>query len=168
MIKVEMTGLAKIKAGLKKASQKKQAEIDLELGYIAKEIESLAKQKAPVNFGVLRASIYSEKRGKQWFVGATKEYAIFIEFGTVLKVDIPSDFASEIRSQPYEKRPNTFDKMIESLTLWAKRKGVPEGAVYPIAMTLLKEGMEPKPFLIPAYRKAIKGVRAKINRILNG
>ena len=45
--------------------------------------------------------------------------------------------------------------MVEALTLWVKRKGIGGGndksIAYAIAVSILRKGMRPQPFLIPAF-----------------
>lgn len=45
--------------------------------------------------------------------------------------------------------------MVEALTLWVKRKGIGGGKdksiAYAIAISILRKGMRPQPFLIPSF-----------------
>lgn len=85
----------------------------------ARELESDAKQLAPVDLGKLRQSISAEKiTEKTWKVYANSTglapYAAYIEFGTGGKVSVPSELAEmadkfrgkglkkiDLRPQPY-------------------------------------------------------------------
>ena len=58
----------------------KAAEKELQL--TALEIERDAKLNAPVDTGMLRASITSTGSGSEYEIGTNLEYAPFVEFGT--------------------------------------------------------------------------------------
>ena len=58
----------------------KAAEKELQL--TALEIERDAKLKAPVDTGMLRASITSTGSGSEYEIGTNLEYAPFVEYGT--------------------------------------------------------------------------------------
>jgi HK97 gp10 family phage protein len=45
-------------------------------------IQRLAKQNAPVDTGVLRASIYNKHEGLEAFIGTNKDYGLYQEYGT--------------------------------------------------------------------------------------
>jgi hypothetical protein len=62
--------------------------------------------------------------------------------------------------------------MVEALTLWVKAKGIgngknQKGLAYIIALSILRKGLRPQPFLIPAYEQEIPKLKTNIKRILN-
>ena len=63
--------------------------------------------------------------------------------------------------------------MVEALTLWVRRKGIGGGKdksiAYAIAISILRKGMRPQPFLIPAFEtekpKMIKNILNAIKNV---
>jgi HK97 gp10 family phage protein len=146
-----------------------QEEVKDEISASALNIQSGAKRLAPVNFGQLRNSIYLKEqkvqKGVVFTVGAKASYAPYVEFGTGGKVSIPAGF-EELASGFKGKKAGTFKDMVEALTLWVRRKGIGGGKdksiAYAIAISILRKGMRPQPFLIPAFQaekpKLIKNI----------
>jgi hypothetical protein len=63
--------------------------------------------------------------------------------------------------------------MVEALTLWVRRKGIGGGndksIAYAIAISILKKGMRPQPFLIPSFEtekpKMINNIKKAIENV---
>jgi HK97 gp10 family phage protein len=146
-----------------------QQEVKDEISASALNIQTGAKRLAPVNFGQLRNSIYLKEqkieKGIVFTVGASASYAPYVEFGTGGKVSIPAGF-EDLASGFKGKKAGTFKDMVEALTLWVRRKGIGGGndksIAYAIAISILRKGMRPQPFLIPAFEtekpKLIKNI----------
>ena len=140
-----------------------------EVNASALNIQSGAKRLAPVNFGQLRNSIYLKEqnveKGYIFTVGAKASYAPYVEFGTGGKVSIPAGF-EELASGFKGKKAGTFKDMVQALTLWVRRKGIggsnDKATAYAIAISILRKGMRPQPFLIPSFQtekpKMIKNI----------
>jgi HK97 gp10 family phage protein len=137
---------------------KVQQGIKDEISASALKIQSSAKRLAPVNFGQLRNSIYLKEqkveKGYVFTVGSNASYAPYVEFGTGGKVSIPKGF-EELANGFKGKKSGTFKDMVEALTLWVRRKGIGGGndksIAYAIAISILRKGMQPQAFLIPAF-----------------
>jgi HK97 gp10 family phage protein len=148
---------------------KVQQQVKDEINASALNIQSGAKRLAPVNFGQLRNSIYLKERkvekGIVYTVGSNASYAPYVEFGTGGKVSIPAGF-EDLASGFKGKKAGTFKDMVQALTLWVRRKGIGGGKdksiAYAIALSILRKGMRPQPFLIPAFQtekpKLIKNI----------
>ena len=148
---------------------KVQEDVKNEISASALNIQSGAKRLAPVNFGQLRNSIYLKEqkveKGVVYTVGSNASYAPYVEFGTGGKVSIPRGF-EELASGFKGKKAGTFKDMVQALTLWVKRKGIGGGKdksiAYAIAISILRNGMRPQPFLIPSFEaekpKLIKNI----------
>ena len=67
---------------LEKRVEKAIKAAEKELQLTALEIERDAKLNAPVDTGMLRASITSTGSGSEYEIGTNLEYAPFVEFGT--------------------------------------------------------------------------------------
>ena len=120
-------------------------------------------------------------------IGSKLPYAPYIEFGTGGKVTIPAGY-EQFASQFKGSKGGTFAQLLRALIEWVKRKGIVgtysvktgrrtgnksiqqkqnESAAYAIALSILKKGLRPHPFLIPAYEQEIPKLKTNIKRILN-
>lgn len=188
---LQVNGMDKLFNDLNKLSEKIKLEIALEINASALNIQSNAKKNAPVNFGILRNSIQLKEElgnGKLTYtVGSKLSYAPYVEFGTGGKVTIPSgyeNFAGQFKG----KTGGTFQEMLKALVEWVKRKGITgtysvktgrrtgnksiqskqnESAAYAIALSILRKGLRPQPYLIPAYEEEIPKLKEKIKNIIN-
>lgn len=115
-------------------------------------IESDAKVRAPVNFGVLRSSIYSRNIKTKIVVGVRAKYAAFVEFGTKKNVKVPVGYQA-FAKQFVGGGAGSAQDAFESISLWAKRKKINPEFVYPIFQKIMKDGIKPKPFFVPAIEK---------------
>ena len=165
----DIGNLSEVLKRLDTLDAKVQQEVKDEISASALNIQSGAKRLAPVNFGQLRNSIYLKEqkvqKGVVFTVGAKASYAPYIEFGTGGKVSIPAGF-EQLASGFKGKKVGTFKDMVQALTLWVRRKGIGGGKdksiAYAIAISILRKGIRPQPFLIPAFQtekpKLIKNI----------
>jgi phage gpG-like protein len=136
-----------------------------EMEVTGKEIESGAKQDAPVNLGQLRSSIYSRRDGNTIKIGVNANYGHIIEFGSKtlvdksLKQDV-AEYAAKLKGLP--KSSGNF---LESIKFWIKRKGIDESLAYPIMLKILRVGVKPKPYLFPNFYKALPKLRQRLKQI---
>ena len=120
-------------------------------------VELEAKQLAPVDEGHLKGSIFQQPGRLSSTVGASVNYASFMEFGTrkfaaAYISTLPADWQTFARQ--YKGGGNgTFQEFVMSLVGWCKRHGISEKAAYPIALKILRNGLKPHPFLYPAFNK---------------
>lgn len=179
MVRVDIIGLDQFTNSIKNASKKVQAGVAADVEGAANEFEAGAISKLISqggDTGTLAKSIGKKQVSTfEWDVFVGAYYAPFIEFGTKGKYRNPLG----VEPPAYTKKGN-FQQMIASLEKWVKRKGI--GVTYKvatrrknkqtkddirqiafaIAVSLLKNGVTPKPFFYPN----VKPVEAKlINRI---
>lgn len=132
---------------------------------IARQIELDAKDKAPVNFGKLQQSISVaqdiKSKGQIWRVYVNAEYGAYIEFGTGAKVKVPAEF-QDIANSFRGKKTGSFEQGLKSITAWCRAKGIDEKKAKWIFLKILGAGINPQPFLYPAY---IKGKRDYLNNL---
>ena len=124
----------------------------------------VSKQSAPVDSGFLRNSIGEEKKTdfiRQYFVNAN--YAAFLEFGTGARVEVPNEL-KEVAAQFRGPYPGTFDAGLESVKDWCRRNGIDEDAAFPIFMSILRRGIEPRPFIYPALKQEFITFRRDIEQ----
>lgn len=150
MAKVE--GISQLIKQFEKFGEDVKLRADAELSDTADEIADLAKKNAPANLGKLRQSI-QPLRGKeklQWGVVAKEPYSGFVEFGTGIKVVVPAEM-KEIAQQIRNNKTEGPDTALDAIQDWCRQKGIDEQAAWPILMSILNEGLRPRPFLYPAW-----------------
>jgi phage gpG-like protein len=116
------------------------------VGYIGQNVNT--------GTGHLKQSMYVRFINKNLAeVGNRADYAGYVEFGTGKKVSVPPEFtsiASKVKSRPSK----SFAEGLQAIRDWCKRLGIDVKAAYPIFMSILRDGVRPRPFLYPAYRDA--------------
>jgi HK97 gp10 family phage protein len=172
----DITNISEVLGKLQSFDKKVQQDVKDEVNASALNIQSGAKRLAPVNLGQLRNSIYLKEqkvdKGFVFTVGSNASYAPYVEFGTGGKVSIPAGF-EELASGFKGKKAGTFKDMVQALTLWVRRKGIGGGndksIAYAIAISILKKGMRPQPFLIPSFEtekpKMISNIKKAIENV---
>ena len=130
-------GLSGAKNSLRIQGVKVEETVKKEVARAGRKGEVLAKQKAPVEFGQLRQSIFyqSTKKGFGARITANMKYAAYQEFGTGGSVDIPQGFekvAAEfkkggkinMKAQPYliPSAKIAFEGLVKNLKKLERRK----------------------------------------------
>ena len=174
-ISVDITGTTDLLKRFDKLDKAVKANIKDEVNASALKIQADAKKLAPVNLGTLRNSIYlveQDKGNNQYIygVGSSASYASYVEFGTGGKVSIPagySDYAAQFKG----KTGGKFKDMVLALTEWVLKKGIASGkqsksVAYAIALSILRRGLRPQPFLIPAFETEKNKLLARIEKII--
>lgn len=98
-------------------------------------------------------------------VGNRAEYAGYVEFGTGKQVSVPTEFsnlASAIRSNPTD----SFEMGLRKIKDWCKMRGIDIKAAYPIFMSILRNGVRPRPFFYPAYLDAKRYMKEESEKAL--
>jgi HK97 gp10 family phage protein len=169
---VSLGGMKELEGKLNKLTTALKVDVGDEINASVIKIENQAKRLAPVNFGQLRGSIAHSKDSELTYsVAANASYSAYVEFGTGPQVNVPADFKSYAQ-QFKGKSGGKFKDMVEALTLWVKRKGVgngknDKGLAYVIALSILRKGMRPQPFLVPAYEMEKPKLIQRLNKLLN-
>ena len=169
---VSLGGMKELEGKLKNLTTALKVDVGDEINASVIKIENQAKRLAPVNFGQLRGSIAHSKDSELTYsVAANASYSAYVEFGTGPQVNVPADFKSYAQ-QFKGKSGGKFKDMVEALTLWVKRKGVgngknDKGLAYVIALSILRKGMRPQPFLVPAYEMEKPKLIQRLNKLLN-
>ena len=163
---VIIKGLASTIAELRAYGKDIDKMIDAETESIAFQIETDAKKLAPKNFGKLAQSIsHAKVKPALYKVTVNELYGAYMEFGTGSKVNVPAEFA-DMASSFKGKKQGTFKQGLEAIKVWCKSKGIPEEAAYPIFAKILGAGINPQPFLYPAYIKGKKDYQNNLERLL--
>lgn len=159
-------GLKKVLSNLKKFGAEAAVEIDIITKATALDIAKDAKTLAPKNMGKLAQSIYEVELGEADYkvvVGAS--YGAYVEFGTGIKVQVPTEM-QEIASQFKNKKSGSFETGLRSIKDWCKNKGIDESAAYPIFISILNKGIQPQPYLYPAFVKGRKEYKKDLKKLL--
>jgi len=169
---LSLSGIKELEGKLKNLTTAIKVDVGDEINASVIKIENQAKRLAPVNFGQLRGSIAHSKDSELTYsVAANASYSAYVEFGTGPQVNVPADFKSYAQ-QFKGKSGGKFKDMVEALTLWVKRKGIgngknDKGLAYVIALSILRKGMRPQPFLVPAYEMEKPKLIQRLNKLLN-
>ncbi len=166
MANIQVKGVNETIAALRKFGKDTEKQINAETEAIAFQIEGDAKKLAPKNFGKLAQSISHEKVNPSLYKVTVNElYGAYMEFGTGTKVNVPAEF-KDIAASFKGKRTGTWRQALESIKIWCKSKGIDEKAAYPILAKILGAGINPQPFLYPAYQKGKKDYISNLNKLL--
>lgn len=169
---VNLQGIKEVQEALKNIDVSVKKDVSNEINASALKIQNDAKRLAPVNFGQLRNGIQLEKVSDLTFsVESKASYSPYVEFGTGGKVSVPADFQAYAQTFKGGKG-GKFKDFVAALTLWVKRKGIgngknDKGLAYVIALNILRKGLRPQPFLIPAYEKEKPQLIKRIKDLLN-
>jgi len=159
-------GVSSVIAELKQFGKDAEKLIDAETEAIAFQIEGDAKRLAPKNFGKLAQSIsHSKPKPMNRKVTVNELYGAYMEFGTGAKVVVPTEF-KDMAATFKGGTGQTFAQGLEAIKLWCRSKGIPEEAAYPIFAKILGAGINPSPFLYPAYQKGKKDYIKNLERVL--
>ena len=169
---VTIKGLSSTISELRKFGEKAEKLINAETQSTAFNIEEDAKKRAPKNFGKLAQSISTSQpisdKNKSIIsrvITVNEIYGAYMEFGTGSKVNVPAEFA-DMAATFKGKKQGTFKQGLEAIKVWCKAKGIPEEAAYPIFAKILGAGINPRPFLYPAYIKGKSEYQNNLERLL--
>jgi HK97 gp10 family phage protein len=188
-ITLKVTGIDNLRNDLGKLNKAVANDVATEIAASALNIEKNAKRLAPVNFGTLRRSIYTERVSKLTYaVGASASYAPYIEFGTGGKVSIPVGYESYAATFKGQKKGTYYDFLM-AIVEWIKKKGIKAGTysvktkrrlgskskkfdedvalAERIAYSILKKGIRPQPFLIPSFQQEIPELFIRLKKLLD-
>lgn len=159
-------GISQVISELRSINKEVEKLINSETQAIAFQIENDAKKLAPKNFGKLAQSISNKKiKDSQYKITVNEFYGAYMEFGTGTKVQVPAEF-SDIAKSFKGKKSGTFEKGLEAIKVWCRSKGIDEKAAYAIFAKILGAGINPQPFLYPAWIKGKKDYENNLRKLL--
>ena len=167
----DIKGMKELLAKLKKLGKEGEESIAVVTADAAQNITGKAKLYAPVNFGKLRQGIIPRAINKlTWEVVATEPYSAYLEFGTGISVSVPAEM-QDIASQ-FKGGRISEGTLYEAIKEWARNKGIPKDVVYFIYLKILKKGIDPHPFLYPAFVEGrvqyIEELKKELEFLTNG
>lgn len=94
-VTLEIQGLKELQKKLGKLPVNLVQEVDAEMGAVAKRFENRAVEAVPVDNGLLKGAITTERKGEMDYeVTAGKDYAAYVEFGTITLVRVPAELTA--------------------------------------------------------------------------
>ena len=190
MFKVTITGMAGLKAEFASMAKELPDIVSGELETMSQEWVKLAKTDAPADQGALRGSITYYPAGPMKYENvAQKFYAPFMEVGTKGKYQpIPGTEAIAAEFKGY--KGGDFMELLRMIVRWVKRKGITGtysvktrkrsgnkinqfaedySAAWPIAMSILKNGVNPHPFFFKqmhiVWPQMVRNVESRIAQV---
>jgi hypothetical protein len=171
--KFDINGLDQLQKRLINMPNKIKKEVGAEIQDGARRINAKQLRLAPVDEGGIKQSTVTKKVSElEVDLTSSKRYTPFMEFGTKRRVRIPAEL-QEYASQFNLKGPNIgFDAFLKIITAWVRRKGIAgrfsvktkrrlgskskqdqedAGAAFPIALSILRHGVNPHPFFFQPY-----------------
>ena len=167
MFKVKVTGLAGLKAEFATLSSDLPKIVSSELQSMSQEWVLLAKKDAPADQATLKGGISFSQRDKLVYdIFSNAFYSPFMEFGTKGKYQ-PIPGTEKIAAEFKGYKGGDFMELLRNIVRWVKRKGITGtysvktrkrtgskinqiaedySAAWPIAMSILKNGVNPHPF----------------------
>lgn len=159
-------GISQVIAELRKFGKDAEKIISAETQDVAFQIEEDAKKLAPKNFGKLAQSISRQKVDEtNYKVTVNESYGAYMEFGTGTKINIPAEF-SDMAATFRGPTGKSYKDGLEAIKAWCIAKGIDEKAAYPIFAKILGAGVNPQPFLYPAWTKGKKDYLNNLNKVL--
>lgn len=152
-----------------------------------KKAEHMAVGLVPVDEGFLKGSIEAVKvSALDYAFVAAAFYAPFIEFGTGKKVQVPTgygDLAMESGKAGKGSAGAGAQSFSQAIEAWIIRKGIKpkvkatgkgsraanaaalKQMVFLIKMSILKNGIKPHPFFVPAFERFKSEVTTKLQKV---
>lgn len=159
---IDIKGLDALRGRLRDMPATLARVVDKELEDGCQSIVAEAKQRAPVDQGILVNEIGFQKvNDLAYAVYSNALYSAYVEFGTRANVSIPpglEEFASQFIGSPGASSLSAK----EAIFAWCKRMGIDPKAWYAIYITLMVSGVKPHPFFFPAVNRILP---IMINRI---
>lgn len=192
MLRVATIGFEQFTERINRATKEIQSEVAAEVQaaaslYEANAIKTLISQGGDT--GTLAMSINKKQiDAVNWEVFAGAFYAPFIEFGTKGKYR-PIPGTEDIAAQFKGMKRGNFEQMLTAIEAWVKRKGIvatfsvktqkrqrfskaeanrTKQAAYAIAVSILKNGISPKPFFFQQIPQVRDSLFKNVERVLSG
>ncbi len=188
-LSINIAGLDATLAEIKAYPQDVERIINREFTVFAQGTVNDAKSLAPVDEGRLRQSIGFVPGELQITITVNVDYAAYLEFGTKSFADayvasLPQDW--QVFAAQYKGAGGgNFQEMVMRIKEWVKRKGFAstysvgshrktrvgaaneDQAAYAIAVSIVRKGIRPHPYLFPAFEKnkleLIANLKAQLN-----
>lgn len=148
---IDITG--DVNKKMNEITQKVKQAVDDELSAFGFDTVAMAKQLAPADEGILRNRIVFERTELAVEISVAVNYAAYLEFGTrgfaeIYVATLPTTWQEYAAT--FKGGGGSFENYFQNIFDWCKRKGIEASAAYPIAISILRNGVRPHPYLFPA------------------
>jgi HK97 gp10 family phage protein len=189
-LNISVQNLDQVLAELRAYPQDAEKIINNEFRAFGLNTTNTAKRYAPVDEGRLRESIGFTQNNLEVTINVNVDYAAYLEFGTksfaeAYVATLPPDwqtFAAQYRGPA----GGSFHELVMRITEWVKRKGfaaertasgakskslssiaAQNSAAYAIALSIVRKGIRPHPYLAPAFEQSKIELINHLKRQLN-
>ena len=163
---IDITG--SIDKQLDQVTERVKQIVNDELQAFGLETVTTAKGLAPVDEGFLRNSITFETLENAVQIVVAANYAAYLEFGTrsfaAAYVSLLPATWQEYAAT-FQGGGGGFQDYFRNIMEWVKRKGIDPKAAYPIAISILRKGIRPHPFLFPAIEENLIKLKQNLSTI---
>ena len=129
-------------------------------GISSVKIERTSSERIVVIINTAKAGILIGRKGQE-----IENLRVALEKLTGKKVVVPDEF-KEIANEFKGKKSGTFEQGLESITIWMKSKGMDTKNAKWFFIKLLGSGINPSPFLYPAYVTGKKNYQKRLEGLL--
>lgn len=168
-LKLTIQGLNTTLVDISNLADNAKRDVQFALDDFGERVRNDAVVLAPADEGGIRQAIHVDKGNLSVAIVVTKDYAAYMEFGTrkfaaAYVATLPADWQS-YAAQFQGKGGGTFAEFIKAIMAWVKRKGIDDKAAYPIALSILRNGVRPHPYIYPSIQKNLPILEADIKDI---
>lgn len=169
VISVNINGIETVIKNVKGVKEEVEKILKREFTTFGIKTVTSAKRKAPVDEGALRNSIAFKLEGLQVEITVGVNYAAYLEFGTkkfaaAYVSTLPLEwqaFAAQFKG----KGGGSFEEFVMRLVRWVQIKGLSskvgkqskkttaEADAYAIALYIIRNGIKPHPYFVPAIEE---------------
>lgn len=170
VLSFDIKGLDATLKGVDNKLKQVEQELQDELNTWASICSAEAKMRAGKNIdrGQLAGAINPKFEKLKASVTVAVNYAAFMEFGTKKKAaayvaSLPADWKAY--AAQFKGGGGGAGNLFEAILAWVKRKGIEESAAYPIAIKILRDGVNAHPYLFPAYEHTISDLKKNLKTL---
>ena len=171
-MELQVKGLDALIRKMDKLAAAAKTEVQAELNDWADTTSQNAKSLVSANSsdeGMLLRSINPNYGNGFASVTASAKYAAYVEFGTrkyaaAYVSSLPADwqtYAATFKGST----GGTFKEFLLSIMGWVSRKGIDKKAAYPIARSIMINGIKARPFLYPSVQKTLPVLKKNLRAI---
>lgn len=187
-ISINFKGFEEYANKLKQLPPRLQSTVNAEMKDGAMGMRNDMIANAPSDEGFLRNEIQVVKIPFGYSIESNAFYSAYVEFGTGSKVSIPAGFADYAAQFQGKAGRGGIDDFFLAIFEWVKRKGLAGtysvkthkrtgkkanfdeqdyDVAFAIMLSILKRGINPHPFFIPAFVRWEQLIKNKLEKIVN-
>lgn len=165
---IKIDGLESALKDIDRYSADVQKKISNELQAFCLIVVQKGKRAAAKNYGRLAQGIsYVKVDDLNFVIISAADYSAFMEFGTKSKTQIPAGYESLARQFKGMKIDSGGISLKQAIYTWADKKGINKKIWWAIYNKIVKVGVTPHPFLIPAILEEQPKLLNRVKNILS-